>query len=80
MPRACPTCGSVDLAQIGAGTTRVEDELPAASRASRSMRLDADIAARPGEPEATLRAFRSAEAAVLVGTQLVAKGHDMPGV
>ncbi len=44
------------------------------------MRLDADVAARPGEPEATLRAFRRATAAVLVGTQLVAKGHDMPGV
>jgi primosomal protein N' (replication factor Y) (superfamily II helicase) len=44
------------------------------------MRLDADIAARPGEPESTLRRFRRATAAVLVGTQLVAKGHDMPGV
>jgi primosomal protein N' (replication factor Y) (superfamily II helicase) len=80
LPRACPTCGSVDLAHIGAGTARVEDELRGRYPRLEIMRLDADIAARPGEPEATLRAFRRANAAVLVGTQLVAKGHDMPGV
>jgi primosomal protein N' (replication factor Y) len=80
MPRACSTCGSVDLAHLGAGTTRVEDELRNRFPRVDVMRLDADVAARPGEPEATLRAFRSANAAVLVGTQLVAKGHDMPGV
>jgi primosomal protein N' (replication factor Y) (superfamily II helicase) len=80
LPRACPTCGSVDLAHIGAGTTRVEDELRRRFRRLETMRLDADVAARPGEPESTLRRFRRADAAVLVGTQLVAKGHDMPGV
>ena len=80
MPRACPTCGSVDLAQIGAGTTRVEAELVQRFPRLEVVRLDADVAARPGEPEATLRRFRRAEAAVLVGTQLVAKGHDVPGV
>ncbi len=80
LPRACATCGSVDLAHLGAGTTRVEDELKSRFPRVEVMRLDADVAARPGEPEATLRAFRRATAAVLVGTQLVAKGHDMPGV
>ncbi|HEY2869812.1 MAG TPA: primosomal protein N' [Gaiellales bacterium] len=80
LPRACATCGSVDLAHIGAGTARVEDDLRTRYPRLEVMRLDADIAARPGEPEATLRAFRRANAAVLVGTQLVAKGHDMPGV
>ena len=80
MPRACPTCGSVDLAHIGAGTTRVEDELVRRFPRLEVMRLDADVAARPGEPESTLLRFRRATAAVLVGTQLVAKGHDMPGV
>jgi primosomal protein N' (replication factor Y) (superfamily II helicase) len=80
LPRACPICGSVDLAHIGAGTTRVEDELVRRFTHLEVMRLDADIAARPGEPESTLRRFRRATAAVLVGTQLVAKGHDMPGV
>jgi primosomal protein N' (replication factor Y) (superfamily II helicase) len=80
LPRACSTCGSVDLAHLGAGTTRVEDELKSRFPRVEVMRLDADVAARPGEPELTLRAFRRATAAVLVGTQLVAKGHDMPGV
>ena len=80
LPRACSTCGSVDLAHLGAGTTRVEDELNSRFPRVEVMRLDADVAARPGEPESTLRAFRRATAAVLVGTQLVAKGHDMPGV
>jgi primosomal protein N' (replication factor Y) (superfamily II helicase) len=80
MPRACPTCGSVDLAHIGAGTTRVEDELVRRFPRLEVMRLDADVAARPGEPESTLLRFRRSTAAVLVGTQLVAKGHDMPGV
>jgi len=80
LPRACSVCGSVDLAHIGAGTVRVEDELRGRFPRVEVLRLDADIAARPGEPEATLRRFRAAPAAVLVGTQLVAKGHDMPGV
>jgi len=80
MPRACPRCGSVDLAQIGAGTARVEAELQRRFPRLDVLRLDADVAAAAGEPEATLRRFRQAEAAVLVGTQLVAKGHDVPGV
>ena len=80
MPKACPRCGSVDLAQIGAGTTRVEAELRRHFPRLEVVRLDADVAAQAGEPEATLRRFRRAEAAVLVGTQLVAKGHDVPGV
>lgn len=80
MPRACPRCGSVDLAQIGAGTARVEADLARRFPRLDVLRLDADVAAAAGEPEATLRRFRQAEAAVLVGTQLVAKGHDVPGV
>jgi primosomal protein N' (replication factor Y) len=80
MPKACPRCGSVDLAQIGAGTARVEVELGRRFPRLEVLRLDADVAAAAGEPEATLRRFRRAEAAVLVGTQLVAKGHDVPGV
>jgi primosomal protein N' (replication factor Y) len=80
MPKACTRCGSVDLAQIGAGTARVEAELGRRFPRLEVLRLDADVAAAAGEPEATLRRFRRAEAAVLVGTQLVAKGHDVPGV
>jgi primosomal protein N' (replication factor Y) len=80
MPRACPACGSVDLTRIGSGTRAVEDELAERYPALEILRLDADVAARAGEPEATLARFRESQRAVLVGTQLVAKGHDVPGV
>ena len=48
MPRACPTCGSVDLAQIGAGTTRVEADLVRRFPRLEVVRLDADVAAQAG--------------------------------
>ncbi len=79
-PRACPVCGSVDLARLGAGTVAIEHELGRRFPGLEVMRLDADIAARAGEPEATLERFGAAPKAVLVGTQLVAKGHDVGGV
>ena len=79
-PRACPVCGSVDITRIGSGTRAVEDELVDLFPGLSVLRLDADVAARSDEPEATLAAFRAADRAVLVGTQLVAKGHDVPGV
>src|SRR5206468_12309597 len=72
--------GSVDLARIGAGTERVERDLAERFRRLEVLRLDADIAGHAGEPETTLERFRQTERAVLVGTQLVAKGHDVPGV
>jgi primosomal protein N' (replication factor Y) (superfamily II helicase) len=80
VPRVCPACGSVDLARIGAGTQRVERDLRERFGGLEVLRLDADVAAGAGEPDATLDRFRSARAAVLVGTQIVAKGHDVAGV
>ena len=79
-PRACPNCGSVDLAQIGSGTVAIERELNLRFPRLDVIRLDADIAARAGEPEATLARFSESSRGVLVGTQLVAKGHDVAGV
>jgi primosomal protein N' (replication factor Y) len=79
-PRACPACGSVDLARIGAGTERVEVDLAERFPRLEVLRLDADVADRAGEPEATLERFRAGDGVVLVGTQIVAKGHDVPGV
>jgi len=74
VPERCPACRSVSVARHGAGTERLEAELGAAGL--RVFRLDADVA-RPGE---VLRAFERAGRAVLVGTQVVAKGHDFPDV
>src|SRR6476469_1186198 len=79
-PDACPACGSVELARIGAGTQRLERELEAHVPELERFRLDADATEKPGEPAATLRRFAAAERAVLVGTQMVAKGHHFANV
>jgi len=79
-PQSCPSCGAVDLARIGAGTERLEDDIVARFPGLTVLRLDGDVAARAGALEDTLRRFRETDRAVLVGTQLVAKGHDFPEV
>jgi primosomal protein N' (replication factor Y) len=80
VPETCPACGSAELAHIGAGTQRLEKELELNVPELERIRLDADSAARPGALRETLERFRSADRAVLVGTQMVAKGHHFPGV
>jgi primosomal protein N' (replication factor Y) (superfamily II helicase) len=74
VPETCPACRSVSVARHGAGTERLEHELAAAGL--EVWRLDADVA-RPAE---VLSAFERARRGVLVGTQMVAKGHDFPDV
>jgi primosomal protein N' (replication factor Y) len=76
----CPECGSGELARIGAGTQRLERELEEKLPELERIRLDADSVRRPGELAAALRRFAAAERAVLVGTQMVAKGHHFGGV
>jgi primosomal protein N' (replication factor Y) (superfamily II helicase) len=80
LPEQCPECGSVELARIGAGTQRLEAELARRVPGLERIRLDADTAARPGALSEALKHFANARAAVLVGTQMVAKGHHFPGV
>jgi primosomal protein N' (replication factor Y) (superfamily II helicase) len=79
-PSECPACGSVELARIGAGTQRLERELAERVPELELIRLDADTAARPEELARALRRFRDADRAVLLGTQMVAKGHHFAGV
>jgi primosomal protein N' (replication factor Y) (superfamily II helicase) len=76
----CPACGSPELARIGAGTQRLERELEKRVPELERIRLDADAVAKPGELRAALERFAAAERAVLVGTQMVAKGHHFVGV
>jgi len=78
-PELCPACASPELARIGAGTQRLERELEAALPELVRFRLDADTVERRGVAD-TLRAFASTDRAVLVGTQMVAKGHHFAGV
>ena len=80
MPEACPACGSSELARIGAGTQRLEAELEKRVPELERIRLDADTAAKPGALREALDRFAAADRAVLVGTQMVAKGHHFPGV
>jgi primosomal protein N' (replication factor Y) len=79
-PEGCPACGSVEVARIGAGTQRLERELEARLPELERFRLDADSVAGRGELAATLRRFAAADRAVLIGTQMVAKGHHFAGV
>jgi primosomal protein N' (replication factor Y) len=80
VPQECPACRSVELARIGAGTQKLERELAARVPELELIRLDADTAARPEELAAALRRFRDTDRAVLLGTQMVAKGHHFSGV
>src|SRR5256885_1338020 len=76
--RACPTCGNVDLKAMGRGTQRVEETLAARFPSARIVRIDRDSARRRAELVRTLAALRRGEGDILVGTQLLAKGHDFP--
>jgi primosomal protein N' (replication factor Y) len=78
-PELCPACGSAEVARIGAGTQRLERELATAIPGLARFRLDADTVEQRGAAE-TLRSFAAANAAVLIGTQMVAKGHHFAGV
>jgi primosomal protein N' (replication factor Y) len=82
IPDRCSGCGSVALARHGAGTERLEHELCEALGDERFpiFRLDADIARGKDRAARTLAQFEAAQAGVLVGTQMVAKGHDFPDV
>jgi primosomal protein N' (replication factor Y) len=79
-PETCPACRSAELARLGAGTQRLERELTARVPELQPIRLDADAVARPGALAAALARFAATDRAVLVGTQMVAKGHDFANV
>jgi primosomal protein N' (replication factor Y) (superfamily II helicase) len=79
-PRTCPECGSPDLARLGAGTQRLERDLAERVPGLERIRLDADAVAKPELLAASLARFAAAERAVLLGTQMVAKGHHFEGV
>jgi primosomal protein N' (replication factor Y) len=75
----CPTCGSERIA-VGAGTQRVGDELAALFPGTRIARLDRDVTSRKGALAAVLSEVESGEIGILIGTQMLTKGHDFPRV
>jgi primosomal protein N' (replication factor Y) len=76
VPRACPDCGNLDIAPLGRGTEKLEEQLAALLPGARVARIDADSVRHKGALESTLGAVHEGEVDVLVGTQMVAKGHD----
>jgi primosomal protein N' (replication factor Y) len=80
LPGSCPECGSVTLARAGAGTERIEELLAERLAPLPAFRLDSDAATGRGAHADILGRFEEARSGVLVGTQMVGKGHDFPEV
>jgi primosomal protein N' (replication factor Y) (superfamily II helicase) len=80
LPRACPDCGSTTISRTGAGTEQIEALLKEQLEPMPVFRLDSDTVTGRGAHARILAGFGEAESAVLVGTQMVAKGHDFPEV
>ena len=78
IPHACPDCGNLDLQPFGRGTQRLEERLAEVFPAARILRIDRDSADSPRKWQALLAAIYAGEADILVGTQMLAKGHDFP--
>ena len=76
VPRACPDCGNLDIAPLGRGTEKLEEQLADLLPGARIARIDADSTRHKGALESQLSAVHEGEVDVLVGTQMVAKGHD----
>lgn len=78
VPRACPDCGNVDLLPFGRGTQRLEAMLAERFPEARVLRIDRDSASTPKKWQALLATIHAGGADILVGTQMLAKGHDFP--
>ena len=76
VPRACPDCGNLDIAPMGRGTEKLEEQLAELLPGARIARLDADTARGKGQLESRLAEVHAGDVDVLVGTQMVTKGHD----
>ena len=80
LPATCPSCGSGNLHGIGEGTERIESALARLFPQARIERIDRDSTRRKGSLEEKLRRVHAGEADILVGTQMLAKGHDFPNL
>jgi primosomal protein N' (replication factor Y) len=78
IPHACPDCGNLDLQPFGRGTQRLEAKLVELFSEARILRIDRDSADSPKKWHALLESIHAGEVDILVGTQMLAKGHDFP--
>ncbi|MDH3451962.1 MAG: primosomal protein N' [Gammaproteobacteria bacterium] len=79
-PTVCPDCGHTELINVGEGTQRIEEALRVCFPEATILRIDRDALRRRGHLEATLKRVHEGDADILVGTQLLSKGHDFPNV
>lgn len=79
-PHNCPDCGKVDLRPIGAGTERAEERLQILFPDTPVLRIDRDSTSRKGSMDALLTTIGSGEPCIMIGTQMLAKGHHFPRV
>ena len=79
-PKRCPECGNVYLSQSGFGTERIASEVLKLFPTARVLRLDSDVSENRNNIPKVISQFMNQEADILVGTQMIAKGHDFPNV
>lgn len=79
-PKKCPSCGSPYILGFKAGTQQIEEQILKYFPAARVLRMDADTTRKKGSYEEILSSFAEGEADILIGTQMIVKGHDFPNV
>ncbi len=80
VPKACPECSSESLVNVGVGTERLQEALERRYPDYSTVRIDRDTMTRKGQLERTLEEIRRGEHQIIVGTQMLAKGHDFPTI
>ncbi len=78
--RECPRCRSLSIGNFGLGTQKLEKQVKEAFPQAGVIRLDSDVTSARGVHEKVWRTFKENQASILIGTQMIAKGHDFPGV
>jgi primosomal protein N' (replication factor Y) len=79
-PSLCPSCHGPDVQPVGKGTEKIEEEVAAILPEARIGRMDRDTTRRKGAHDKILNRFRGEELDILIGTQMIAKGHDIPEI
>ena len=80
IPKECPECSSPYIKEFGIGTERIEEEVNNMFPNAKIIRMDKDTTSRKGSVEEILNKFKNKEADILIGTQMISKGHDFPNV
>ncbi len=80
VPKACPDCGNTDLSPLGKGTQKIEEFLSERFPKAKILRIDADTTRAKGSAESLFSEIHEGDADIIVGTQMIAKGHDYKSV